>query len=123
MASSLVFSGPMVGGVTMRRAMALGLVGITFLLAGCGGYIPGHDPADPMVVKLAAIRATVPIGDSIQLSAVVTGAGPDTVQWSVNGIVGGNSIFGTISNTGLYTTPAAVPSEPTITLTARSVAD
>src|SRR6185436_19160045 len=42
-----------------------------------------------------------------QFSVTAGGSGPFT--WTVNGISGGNSTFGTISGTGLYTAPGAVP--------------
>jgi len=46
-----------------------------------------------------------------QQFVVVNGSGPFT--WTVNGIVGGNSTFGTITAGGLYTAPATVPSPAT----------
>jgi hypothetical protein len=38
--------------------------------------------------------------------------------WTVNGVVGGNSVFGTIAGEGNYTAPAAVPSPATFTICA-----
>jgi hypothetical protein len=35
---------------------------------------------------------------------------PKEVRWSVNGVPGGDSTFGTISEDGVYTAPAAIPS-------------
>ncbi|NDQ56080.1 MAG: DUF4091 domain-containing protein [Acidipila sp.] len=58
-----------------------------------------------------------------QFTATVTGSANTTVTWSVNGTVGGNSTVGTISVTGLYTAPNAVPGSPVVTVTATSVAD
>ncbi len=45
------------------------------------------------------------------------------VNWSVNGIAGGNSTVGTISATGAYTAPQNLLSPASVTLTATSVAD
>src|SRR5262249_34031322 len=42
------------------------------------------------------------------------------VNWLVNGLSGGNSSVGTISSSGLYTAPAAVPTTAAITITAQS---
>jgi hypothetical protein len=41
----------------------------------------------------------------------------------VNGILGGNTTFGTISTLGLYTAPATIPANSTVTVTATSQAD
>src|SRR5207245_9691464 len=53
---------------------------------------------------------------------------PDqTVNWSVNGIAGGNSTVGTVSisgpGTAAYQAPATVPTPFTVTIAATSVAD
>jgi hypothetical protein len=45
------------------------------------------------------------------------------VTWEVNGVTGGNSTVGTISSTGLYKAPAAVPNPPTVTVTVVSQAN
>jgi len=42
------------------------------------------------------------------------------VTWSVNGIAGGNSTIGTITNAGLYAAPASVPAANVVTVTATS---
>ncbi len=45
------------------------------------------------------------------------------MSWQVNGAAGGNSTLGTISTTGLYTAPSAIPNPSTVTITAVSQAD
>lgn len=49
------------------------------------------------------------------------------ITWSVNGIAGGNSVVGTVVaasfTSALYTAPATIPAVPSVTVTARSVAD
>ena len=42
------------------------------------------------------------------------------VTWSVNGVAGGNSTYGTITTKGLYTAPAAVPAQNVVTVKATS---
>jgi len=49
------------------------------------------------------------VNAKLQYTATVTGLTNTTVKWEINGIVGGNSILGTISTTGLYIAPAAIP--------------
>lgn len=65
----------------------------------------------PVTVAVTPNSATLSPGQSLLLSATVTGnSGP--VTWSLG------SSPGTISNTGLYTAPAAVHAEMTVTATA-----
>jgi YD repeat-containing protein len=58
-----------------------------------------------------------------QFTATVSGTTTPSVTWSVNGIVGGNATIGTISAAGLYTAPIAVPSPPSLTVTATNTND
>lgn len=58
-----------------------------------------------------------------QFTATASGTTTPSVTWSANGIVGGNATIGTISATGLYTAPAAVPSPPTLTVRATNTDD
>ena len=67
--------------------------------------------------------ATVTLGTSAQYTATVAGSTNIGVIWSVNGAVGGNSIFGTISSKGRYTAPSEQPDSPEVAITATSVAD
>jgi hypothetical protein len=91
--------------------------------------------------KMATATATVTIGVAVSPSSIsvniggqqtpfnatVTGASNTAVDWSVGGISGGNPLLGTIVSTGsnaaLYTSPAAIPASPTVTITATSQAD
>ena len=67
--------------------------------------------------------ANVLLGSTGQYSAVVTGTATQTVNWMVNGVLGGNATTGTISNTsptiGQYTAPATAPAVP-VTIGAQS---
>jgi hypothetical protein len=60
-------------------------------------------------------------GGKQQFTAVV--ADGTNVTWSVNGIQGGNSTVGTITNNGLYTAPASSPAKATGTIALLSQAD
>ena len=90
--------------------------------------------ADTAQAASATVTVTVPvsifpttsaIGPSatLQFTATVTVSTNTAVTWQVNGITGGNSTVGTISTTGLYTAPAAVPNPNTVKITAVSQAD
>ena len=67
--------------------------------------------------------STVRAGDTQQFTAKVTAAMDQTVTWSVNGVMGGNSTVGTISTTGLYKAPAALPSPNSVSIEATSSSD
>jgi len=65
----------------------------------------------------------VPAGTTQSFSASVKNTANTVVTWNVNGVGGGNATIGTISGTGMYTAPAAVPSPATVTVGAVSAAD
>ena len=77
----------------------------------------------PVTVTVAPTTATVQTGGSLALTATVANTTNTTVTWQVNGVAGGNSTVGTVSGSGVYTAPSAVPSPATVTVTAVSVAD
>ena len=62
------------------------------------------------------------IGQSTQLTAYVPLV-VNTVTWSVNSVLGGNSTYGTVSTTGLYKAPAVVPAMNAVTVQATNTAD
>jgi hypothetical protein len=68
-------------------------------------------------VDVTPATASVQTGATRQFTATVTGT-TDTPAWSVNGVAGGNATVGTVSASGLYTAPAAVPSGGSVTVTA-----
>lgn len=74
-------------------------------------------------VWVSPTAATVSADNSQQFTAVVSGNSNTAVTWEVNGAIGGNSTVGTISASGLYTAPAAVPSSGVVTVTAVSQAN
>jgi len=74
-------------------------------------------------VSVSPLTATVPAGKTQQFTATVTGASNVAVSWTVNKVAGGNTTVGTVSATGLYTAPAAVPSPAAVTVAATSKED
>ncbi len=60
-------------------------------------------------------------GTTRQLSAYVP-LSPNTIKWSVNGVDGGNSTYGTVSSNGLYTAPTIVPAANAVIVKATSTA-
>lgn len=53
-----------------------------------------------------------------QFTAVLSGGGSPAYDWFVNDVAGGNSTFGTISSSGLFTAPTSVPVPAVITIKA-----
>jgi hypothetical protein len=110
-------------------------------LAGCGGTssaTPGPTPSPSPVTSTTPAPTPTPtpapalsVSPSNATAAlngtqVYAASGTGTpVNWSVNGVLGGNATVGTISATGLYTAPASFPGIGlnTFTITATSQAD
>jgi len=81
-------------------------------------------PAPAVSITLTPASATLGQGQPLQFTATVTGAGNTSssasntaVTWSFTPAVG------SLSNAGLYTAPATISSQQTVTVTATSVAD
>jgi uncharacterized protein (DUF1800 family) len=79
-------------------------------------------PASGATAVTVTGPATVSLGTTGQYSAAVAGTSSQSVTWAINNVAGGNAIVGTISASGLYTPPAAVPATNAIVITATSVA-
>ncbi|MCC6361970.1 MAG: DUF1800 domain-containing protein [Bryobacterales bacterium] len=69
----------------------------------------------PVTVSVTPEKATLRLGVPRQFRASVGNSLDRTVTWFVNGIKGGNVIYGTIDETGLYTPPAILPPSPIAT--------
>lgn len=74
-------------------------------------------------VTVAPSTATVALNTTQQFTATVKGTTNTAVSWFVNSVQGGNLTYGTIDSTGLYTAPATVPSNTSVTITATSQAN
>ncbi len=105
-----------------RVAASLSLAG----LAGCAANSTA--PTSGGVTTPAAITVTVTgatdtrLGTTTQFTATVANTTNTKVTWQVNGITGGSTATGTISTAGLYTPPAAIPSQNPVTISAVSQA-
>jgi hypothetical protein len=79
--------------------------------------------AAPVSVTISPTTATVKVRNSKQFTATVQGTTNTSVVWRVDGVVGGNSSVGTITQAGLYKAPNAVPSPRTVSVSATAAAD
>src|SRR6202171_2108296 len=109
--------------VTFRWCPAL-LFAASFL--GCGGVVgPASPPPPPsgVTVSLTPPSASVLLGTPQTFTAAVTNSTNAAVNWSVNGISGGNAAVGTISTSGVYTSPGDLPASGSVLVQATSAAD
>jgi hypothetical protein len=80
-------------------------------------------PPNIATVTISPVAATVEAGTTFQFTASVTGVTDTTVFWQVNGVTGGNTVYGTVAgsnNIGLYSAPAKPPTPNIVTVTAGS---
>jgi len=105
---------------------------VSLLLAGCGGGGSSSTtgtgggttgPTGPTITAISVTPTTATIGTQVQFVATVTGTGSfnTAVTWSIAAPSGSTLSAGTLSATGLFTTP--YPAPPTVTVTATSVGD
>lgn len=91
----------------LRFALGLGLVAL-LLPSGCG-----DDGCPKPVIWLAVSPETaeVEIGESKEIEATICAVCETDVEWYVNGVMGGDSVFGTVTQTNpaVYTAPDSVP--------------
>jgi uncharacterized protein (DUF1800 family) len=92
------------------------LVTGSLMFSGCSS-ISGGNTSNAAAISVP--NATVRVNQQLQVSSGTLAAGKG-MAFSVNGVPGGNAVFGTISSTGLYTAPAVVPSPDSVVITAMS---
>jgi uncharacterized protein (DUF1800 family) len=86
------------------------------LISGCNSL---SFSAPSTLAAISASSSTIRVNQQLQLSSQALTVG-SPLTFYVNGILGGNAEFGTVSSTGLYTAPAIVPVPNTVTITSKS---
>src|SRR5689334_13933938 len=103
-----------------RRSLIVVCICLTILLGGCTGgrFVV---PASIGTLQVSGSTAAVRADDTAQFSVVApTGT---AVSWAVNGIDGGNDVFGEIYPDGRYAAPSTLPIDKQITISATSVSN
>lgn len=83
------------------------------LITGCFSTNFGSQNA----ATISASSATIRVNQQLQLKA---DAGAESLNFSVNGIPGGNNEVGTVSGPGIYTAPAVIPTPDSVVITSVS---
>ena len=99
------------------------MLAATVLLGGCAQAILPGDPGaagGPGLTALSVIpsNASIPGVVQQQFTAKTGDGSTPTVNWSINGIAGGNGTLGTIDANGMYTAPEFPPAPNSITISA-----
>jgi hypothetical protein len=115
--------------LAFRYSLAPLFLAATAMLVGCTGTTSSSGSnsntlpsGSGVTVKVSPTSADVRAGATQSFSATVSGTSNAAVTWQVNGVTGGSSVTGTISASGMYTAPAAVPANHTVTVRAISAA-
>jgi hypothetical protein len=116
--------------VKLPRAVPfLALSSLFLVVFGCGGLSPVNlsSSTPPRLsaanVSISPNTAVLQAGNSLQFTAAARGPANTDLEWLANGVVGGNSVSGTISRSGLYTATQTVAFGTSVVVTARSKAD
>ena len=115
------------GPILLLGLAALGVAA----LSSCGGgsSAPPSAPPPPtsaitsVTVSPGTANLFVKANQQFTVNVQGTGGFSSTVTWVVNDLQGGNATVGTITSSGLYTAPSAVPSPANVTIKAQSVQD
>ena len=103
----------------MKRLVVIALVSCG-LLSGCGGGGNGGDDGGQVRVVVSPLTASVIAGQTQQFNVTVTGALNSAVTWSVSC---STSTCGSIDGNGLYSAPALILSDVSVTVRATSQED
>ncbi len=110
----------------MKRWALVFLTVLAVGIAGCAeAYLPGAGPDGPGLTALTVTPSGAAIaGATQQQFSAKTGDGSrPAVNWSVNGVAGGNAMLGTIDSKGMYSAPEFPPTPNGITVSAVESSD
>lgn len=96
---------------------------LTWVSCGGGGGGGGNPPPPAVTISISPTSPTVAGGATQQFTATIGNSSNTSVTWQVGGVTGGNATLGTISTSGLFTAPLAIPAGGTVTVKAIAQAD
>jgi len=94
------------------RVAIVSLPALVILASGCSIL--------PTVAVTVSGASQVRLGSTVTFTATVASVADTDVTWQVNAVAGGNNSVGTITGSGVYTPPAAIPTVNPVTITAVS---
>lgn len=94
------------------RLAIVSLPALVILASGCSIL--------PTVAVTVSGASQVRLGSTVTFTATVASVADTDVTWQVNAVAGGNNSVGTITGSGVYTPPAAIPTVNPVTITAVS---
>jgi uncharacterized protein (DUF1800 family) len=108
---------------SLSCVLALSLT-LSGMLAGCGSGSGGSGSGSGSTLPSVTVSGSnqVRLGSTVTFTATAVNLSNPSVTWQVNGVAGGNSTVGTINSSGVYTPPAAIPTNNNVTVTAVSQA-
>lgn len=89
-------------------SMIVGAGVVSFAISGCVPIKLLSENPQNARVTVSPRDAVVQAGQTQQFLAIVFGSSNTAVNWSVNGVLGGSAAVGTITDTGLYTSPSKI---------------
>jgi hypothetical protein len=98
-----------------RLLVLLALLPALLALNSCKGSSPAA--ATPTITVTGA-ASSVNVNGTVQFTQSILNLTSTLVNWQVNSIQSGNSTYGTIDTSGLYTAPKTVPTNNVVTITA-----
>jgi uncharacterized protein (DUF1800 family) len=108
----------------VKRSALVLLSIFAICLGGCAeATIPGSATSQGYSVLVTPATATLPGLTQQQFVAKTNDGSRPTLNWYVNGVLGGNATLGSISATGLYTAPEFPPAPNSITVSATDNVD
>lgn len=106
-----------------RRIMKAAPLLFPFIMLLCACGTEQTSPPLETSVTLNPASVDVHAGQTVQFTATVHHSTNTTVNWGLSGDGCSGATCGTISDAGLYTAPAGIPSPPTVTVKATAAAD
>jgi uncharacterized protein (DUF1800 family) len=103
----------------VKRLALVPLTGFAIFTAGCSQVVgTGGGGGGPLPFSLSVSPKTLTLNGTVtQQFTVKTSDGTSpALVWTVNGVVNGGALTGTISSTGLYTAPEFPPATNTVTI-------